>query len=567
MAITIQLRHGTAAQWFSTNRVLEAGEAGVEIDTGRQKLGNGVASWNSLPYAGITTSSAALSVTPTTYVIPLDVVGAGKYFATAKIVDTNATLSVDVGAVAFGNATGTYRGDGIHSLGMGPFINGNGYTFLNEAGRENNYLFVQDPQGNAVAFGYAGKLVGATPPTLVSATVSDTDAMTIHLTWSRGMNSAVSAPAAFAVSSAHAVVGHVYIDATHSDLSLTTPFTGTESAKTLGYTVPGSNPMQDLSSTAVVTFTGAAITNGVTNPTLLSASVSNSTPTKIDLTWSKAMNTTVSASSTFAVSAGHTLTAHANVDSTHTQLTTSAAFVAGETKTLAYTPSGTNDMKDSVGGNLVAAFSGTAITDNVGGTVIMEDNLGTPSSGTIDAHTPNVSNAGGLNWVDRTAGNMTFIGGSLAAGDIIGFPYAADGATYAYTGRKNYTLEVTALIATSTSPDCQMDVYVRDTGASTVAAANAYRVRVDPFAGNITVNQITAGVAGSTLATITTAGWAGNAITKLGLVMDGSDNMQVQVAGSNVGSPIVISGASFGFRIASTGRGAPAVYFTYCKAS
>lgn len=51
MAVTrIQLRRGTAAQWTAANPIMLVGERGVEIDTGKEKSGDGVTAWNSLPY-------------------------------------------------------------------------------------------------------------------------------------------------------------------------------------------------------------------------------------------------------------------------------------------------------------------------------------------------------------------------------------------------------------------------------------------------------------------------------------------------------------------------------------
>lgn len=52
MAIQIQLRRGTAAEWSSVNPVLAQGELLLELDTGRLKIGNGLNNWNDLPYAG-----------------------------------------------------------------------------------------------------------------------------------------------------------------------------------------------------------------------------------------------------------------------------------------------------------------------------------------------------------------------------------------------------------------------------------------------------------------------------------------------------------------------------------
>jgi hypothetical protein len=54
MAIKIQARRGTAAQWTSTNPTLSVGEFGFEIDTLKLKIGNGTTAWTSLAYVGVT---------------------------------------------------------------------------------------------------------------------------------------------------------------------------------------------------------------------------------------------------------------------------------------------------------------------------------------------------------------------------------------------------------------------------------------------------------------------------------------------------------------------------------
>jgi hypothetical protein len=51
MAIKLQLRRGTASQWSSTNPLLSEGELGLELDTGKFKVGNGTQNWNALVYA------------------------------------------------------------------------------------------------------------------------------------------------------------------------------------------------------------------------------------------------------------------------------------------------------------------------------------------------------------------------------------------------------------------------------------------------------------------------------------------------------------------------------------
>lgn len=50
MATIIQMRRGTSAVWVSVNPILAAGEIGVESDTLKIKIGDGVTAWNSVAY-------------------------------------------------------------------------------------------------------------------------------------------------------------------------------------------------------------------------------------------------------------------------------------------------------------------------------------------------------------------------------------------------------------------------------------------------------------------------------------------------------------------------------------
>lgn len=48
----IKLKRGRAARWAGINPVLEDGEPGVETDTKKLKIGDGVTPWLDLPYYG-----------------------------------------------------------------------------------------------------------------------------------------------------------------------------------------------------------------------------------------------------------------------------------------------------------------------------------------------------------------------------------------------------------------------------------------------------------------------------------------------------------------------------------
>jgi hypothetical protein len=122
-----------------------------------------------------------------------------------------------------------------------------------------------------------------------------------------------------------------------------------------------------------------AVAVDVVAPTASSSAVANASPTVVAITLSEAMDAAFTpAASAFAVS-GHTVSAAAFGSSTVLNLTVSAAFVNGEAaRTVAYTQPGTNNARD-VAGNLLANFSGLAITNNVAAAP------GTPAIGTAVA--------------------------------------------------------------------------------------------------------------------------------------------------------------------------------------
>ena len=60
----IKLRRDTASAWTSSNPVLASGEAGIETDTQKFKVGNGTTAWTSLPYIYGERGVAVSSTTP-----------------------------------------------------------------------------------------------------------------------------------------------------------------------------------------------------------------------------------------------------------------------------------------------------------------------------------------------------------------------------------------------------------------------------------------------------------------------------------------------------------------------
>jgi len=65
MAVKVQFRRGTAAEWVAANPILSQGEAGYEHDNGKFKVGNGTLAWNALQYSSGTTGPTGPSSTAT----------------------------------------------------------------------------------------------------------------------------------------------------------------------------------------------------------------------------------------------------------------------------------------------------------------------------------------------------------------------------------------------------------------------------------------------------------------------------------------------------------------------
>jgi hypothetical protein len=97
VAIRIQLRRDTAANWTSFNPILRAGEIGVETDTQRIKIGDGSGTWSSRPYINVLPSE----LTELSQDAVNQALTAGN--GITKVYDDNAntlTISVDTSVIA-----------------------------------------------------------------------------------------------------------------------------------------------------------------------------------------------------------------------------------------------------------------------------------------------------------------------------------------------------------------------------------------------------------------------------------------------------------------------------------
>lgn len=119
MAVHIQKRRDTAANWTSVDPVLADGEAGYETDTGQEKTGDGTTAWTSLPYFGGGSVSSVNGETGVVVLIATDVgadpagsAAAALSAATTytdtevaqEVIDRNAAISAALSGLSWKNA-------------------------------------------------------------------------------------------------------------------------------------------------------------------------------------------------------------------------------------------------------------------------------------------------------------------------------------------------------------------------------------------------------------------------------------------------------------------------------
>jgi hypothetical protein len=95
MAVQIQFRRATAAEWTAANTILAEGELGLETDTTFYKIGTGSTAWTSLAYGSIQGALASNAVT-TAKILDANVTAAklaSDAVTTAKILDANVTAA------------------------------------------------------------------------------------------------------------------------------------------------------------------------------------------------------------------------------------------------------------------------------------------------------------------------------------------------------------------------------------------------------------------------------------------------------------------------------------------
>lgn len=203
----IQLRHDTAANWTSVNPVLLEGEVGIETDTLKQKVGDGVTAWNSLSYMesseifvaeyGTTTYQEVLTAynagkvifcyddNNNTYAPITNYTGIDFYFSTGLINNISASYTLDdndiwdSGVTTVNNPTITFTQGGT-TKGTITLNQSSNQTIVLDAGGTVDQTFDGTSQNaqSGVAIAGAGFLTSI-PSSYLQNVATDTNALSI----------------------------------------------------------------------------------------------------------------------------------------------------------------------------------------------------------------------------------------------------------------------------------------------------------------------------------------------------------------------------------------------------
>lgn len=263
-------------------------------------------------------------------------------------------------------------------------------------------------------------------------------------------------------------------------------------------------------------------------PSASTASVANATPTKVTVTMSEAIDAAYVASAADFTVSGHVVTGTPVVSGSSVDLTVTTAFVNGEAaRTAAYVQPVSNGLRDLVG-NLMASFSGLAITNNV------------LLAATAVTMTGSTSGTNGV-----ASSNFTIAANGAITGAVIVTPSdAANGGTFSPTSVSISTALPTATFTYTPASTGAKTISVTNNGGLTNPSNITYTVSASATVPAAPTIGTATGGDTSAVVTFTVGSNGGSAIT--GHTATSSPGGFTGTVAGAIAAPITVSGLTNG---------------------
>jgi uncharacterized repeat protein (TIGR02059 family) len=215
-----------------------------------------------------------------------------------------------------------------------------------------------------------GGATTASPPVFTSASVENSAPSTLLINFDQILNTSyVPAASSFTVNvnSASRSITAVSVSGNTVSLTLSSAIQFGD-VITASYTKPASNPIQNAGGYQAATMSAQSVSNniGAPVPVFVKASVENSAPTVLVMTYSLSLANILPSASSFTVMVNSTRRSVSSVaiSGTTVQLTLASSVAGGDVVTVAYTKPSSNPLQTASGGQ--AATLGTvSVTNNV----------------------------------------------------------------------------------------------------------------------------------------------------------------------------------------------------------
>jgi len=310
-------------------------------------------------YTGSVIGNATSSLLEITYNISL-----------SNIVPPSSAFSVQVNSVARAVNSVAVSGSKVLLTLASPVVYGNVVTVA----------YIQ-PAGNplqSTTGGYAASMSSqvvtnnvAAPalPVYINSSIENITPGLLELVYNLSLAAIVPNTSAFIVrvNSVIRPISSVAVSGTKVQLTLASPAAYGDII-TVDYTEPSTNQLQTASGGQAASFIAQSVTNRVTSPTLptyISSSISNSTPSLIEMTYNLTLANLIPSASAFSVHVNASVrTVNAvSVSGTRVQLTLASPVFYGDVVTLSYIKPAGNPLQTATGGT-AASISNQPVTNN-----------------------------------------------------------------------------------------------------------------------------------------------------------------------------------------------------------